>query len=177
MDIHAEDRGVVPTLTTGDLTLRPLARSDRDRVVAALNDWEVTRWLTMVPYPYAPADFDWFLDNFIPETGHKVWAIDAGDGLIGCVGVHPELGYWLAPKSHGKGVMTRAATRVVAWHFDHSEDGLTSGYHLGNGASARVLDKLGFQATHVEQATTARGDAVRTQRVALSRAEWNARHD
>ena len=175
MDLYIEVNGVAPTLETDRLTLRPFASSDRNRVVAALSDREVSRWLTGVPHPYAPADFDWFHEVFVPETHHLVWAIDTGDGIIGAVGVKPDLGYWLAADQHGKGYMTEAAGAAVAWYFDRREAPLVSGYHLGNAASSNVLRKLGFMETEVQPETTATGDKVQIQRMELTREAWEAR--
>ncbi len=177
MDLHAQNWPVIPFLATKRFTLRPYAPSDRDAVVRVLNDYDVTKWLTQVPWPYQPHDFDWFLNSFIPEQQHVVWVIDGGEGLLGAVSVDPELGYWLDPAHHGKGIMTEAAAATIDWHFAQTDAVLTSGYHLGNGPSAAVLGKLGFRETHVTHGVeTARGDKVDIQRVALSRSDWQARH-
>ena len=176
MDLHAENRALTPFLATKRFTLRPYAPSDCDAVVRALNDWDVTKWLTQVPWPYRPADFDWFLNTFIPETRHIVWVIDDGNGLLGAVSVDPELGYWLDPAHHGQGIMTEAAAAAVEWHFGQSKNNLTSGYHLGNGPSAAVLRKLGFQDTHIDKdVETARGEKVDIQRVVLTAKDWQTR--
>ena len=172
MDLYIENNGVAPVLRTPRLTLRPFATSDRDRVVAALSNREVSRWLTGVPHPYGPADFDWFLGTFVPETHHLVWAIDAGDGIVGTVGVKPDLGYWLSADQHGKGYMTEAAGATVAWYFERRDAPLISGYHLGNAASANVLRKLGFRNTFVNDVATAQGQTVRIQRMELTRSDW-----
>lgn len=165
-----------PLLITTDFTLRPYAFNDKDAVVRVLNDWEVTKWLTMVPWPYQPHDFNWFLQTFIPERQHMVWVIDGGHGLMGAVSVIPELGYWLDPAYHGQGIMTKAATCVIDWYFAQGHDRLTSGYHLGNAPSAAVLRKLGFVDTHRNHAVqTARGDSVDIQRMVLTAEDWQAR--
>ncbi len=177
MDLHAENWPLTPILTTPRFTLRPYAPSDRDAAVRVLNDYDVTRWLTMVPWPYQPCDFDWFLNSFIPDTQHVVWVIDGGNGLLGAISVDSELGYWLDPAHHGQGIMTEVATVAIDWYFTQEHDELTSGYILGNGPSAAVLRKLGFQDTHINRdVTTARGETVDIQRVALARADWQARN-
>lgn len=175
MDLFSQNWPLIPVLTTPRFSLRPYAPEDGEAVVRVLNDWAVTQWLTKVPWPYRPADFDWFLNTFIPDEQHVVWAIDGGAGLIGAVSVDPELGYWLDPAHHGKGIMTEVAMAAIDWHFAQTRDDLTSGYHLGNGPSAAVLHKLGFEDTHINHGVeTARGDIVVIQRVALSRADWEA---
>lgn len=175
MDLYVENDGVTPDLHTARLTLRALRDTDCAAVVAALNDWSVTRWLTMVPYPYAARDFHWFRTRFIPKSCPRTWALDAGSGLIGVISHGAELGYWLAPDCHGRGLMTEAAGRVVDWHFDQSGADMLSGYHSGNAASCNVLTKLGFKPTHVDRGVeTTRGGRVDIQRMALSHADWRA---
>ncbi|RYH03102.1 N-acetyltransferase [Salipiger sp. IMCC34102] len=58
MDLHDEDGALAPRLSTARLTLRPVVPADAPAIVAALSDWEVTRWLTLVPFPYTRADAD-----------------------------------------------------------------------------------------------------------------------
>lgn len=177
MDLYAENWPVTPFLATRRFTLRPYAPSDRDAVVRVLNDWDVTKWLTKVPWPYQPHDFDWFINSFIPDTQHIVWVIDGGAGLLGAVSVDSELGYWLDPVHHGKGIMTEAATAAIDWYFRQGEADLVSGYHLGNGPSSAVLGKLGFQDTHVQKdVETARGEQVDIQRMVLTSGAWRERN-
>jgi len=70
--------------------------------------------------------------------------------------------------------MTEAARAVVAYHFARTDDDLTSGYHLGNVASCKVLTKLGFRNTHVtEETKVAIGSTVPVQRMMLTKNDWN----
>ena len=43
-------------IRTARLTLRPFVEGDIDAMVALLNDWEVSQWLAVPPYPYRRAD-------------------------------------------------------------------------------------------------------------------------
>ncbi len=72
-------------IKTPRLNLRPVAVGDEAATVAALNHLDVTGWLSLVPHPYTPADFQYFLrdiakdgDTFVVEDDH---------GLAGVVGV------------------------------------------------------------------------------------------
>ena len=40
------------SITTARLTLRPPEPNDSPEITRAINDWEVVRWLSKVPYPY-----------------------------------------------------------------------------------------------------------------------------
>ena len=82
-------------LRTERLTLRPPVLTDREAVVAGLNDFEVTQWLSVVPHPYTLADADWFIDH-VAKGGERTWFIHDQRGLVGGIGLGAELGYWLA---------------------------------------------------------------------------------
>lgn len=133
------------TLQTARLTLRPVAASDEAVVVACLNDLAVTGWLAVVPYPYTPADFRQFQTE-IAKPGETFAVVD-DQGLAGIVGAGAELGYWFAPRVHGRGYATEAARAVLAMQFAHDPGAVASGYFEGNTRSANVLRKLGFVET------------------------------
>ena len=169
MDLHAENGALARRLATDRLTLRPLDPTDAPAVVSAMSDWEVVRWLTLVPWPYTRAEADWWIGQAGP--GH--WAIDAGQGLIGAISIKPDMGYWLARSAHGKGYMTEAARAVVAEHFRATDAPLVSGHYPDNAASRGVLSKVGFTDTHLEtdrQVST--GREVTLQRMVLTREAW-----
>lgn len=152
--------------------------ADAPVVIDALNRWEVTEWLTRVPFPYAQADFDWFLAEMCNDPDDHVWAIERDGQMVGCISSGGELGYWLHPDHHGVGVMSEAATCVCDWHFAQKDADMFSGYHLGNGPSSAVLGKLGFRTTRVDRGVeTARGDKVDIQRVSLTCQRWKAQTD
>ncbi|SEQ20469.1 Protein N-acetyltransferase, RimJ/RimL family [Loktanella sp. DSM 29012] len=169
MDLHDENRALAPRIATARLTLRPLVLADAAPVVAALNDWSVTQWLTNVPFPYSADD----AAGWIAASQRDIWAIDAGTGLIGVIDVlGGDLGYWLAPGAQGHGYMKEAARAVVAAYFTQN-DLLVSGYYPANAPSRTVLRGLGFRDTHVamhDQIAT--GRAVPCQRMQLTRQDW-----
>ncbi len=137
-------------IKTDRLILRPLHKDDGDEIVKLLNDYEVSRWLTVVPYPYTYADFEWFLNHLSKTSPLHGLAITQDDKLLGVIGLKPTLGYWLGRQFHGRGIMTEAAKALVGWHFDHhNSDHIRSGYFDGNHASKAVLHKLGFHETGV----------------------------
>jgi len=172
MDLHIENNDL-ETIRTRRLVLRPLEMGDAPAIKAALNLWDVTQWLTNVPFPYALSDAEAFIPAVTAPGADPHWAIDAGDGLIGLISVRSELGYWLNYDYHGQGLMSEASEAVVAHHFAANDADLTSSYHLGNAASARVLTKLGFTNTHIETKTqVATDEQVDLQRMVLTKDRW-----
>ena len=155
-----------PTLRTARLVLRPVADADADAIVAALSDWQVTRWLSGPPWPFTRADADHWIAN--GAVGSR--AITLGGTMIGSIGIKPDLGYWLAPAHHGRGLMTEAARTVVAHHFAAGGGDIVSGHFPGNIASRAVLTRLGFVDTQVERAhARPLGRDVDIQRMLLAR--------
>lgn len=164
-------------LRTERLVLRPLTPADVDDVVALLNDYDVSRWLTVVPYPYRPEDARAFLAGMDAVGPYEGYAITRdGGSVIGGIGISDSLGYWLGRAHHGHGYMTEAARALVGHWFETSgEDHLTSGYFSGNAASAAVLGKLGFRPSHDERVRSrAQNAEVTIHQMRLSRAEWEA---
>jgi RimJ/RimL family protein N-acetyltransferase len=88
------------------------------------------------------------------EFGLQYWPVfllATGD-FAGCAGLRLktegllELGYYLKPAVWGGGLATEAAAAVAGYAFGtlHVET-LFAGHHPANGASQRILEKLGFE--------------------------------
>jgi RimJ/RimL family protein N-acetyltransferase len=143
---------MLPVLKTTRLTLRPPEEADLDRIVELIGDYEVSKMLAVVPHPYTHQDGrDWLARTAgSVEDGEVVFAIDHGDGLMGCVSVgklpsRPSLGYWLGRPYWGKGYMSEAACAVLTWVFEkHGIDTVFSQAMDENPASLNVMRKLGF---------------------------------
>ncbi len=141
-----------PVLLTPHLRLRPLAAEDAPDIAAALAVWQVSRWLTSPPFPYTPAD----AETFVGRVCGPYWAITTGADapLIGVVSIKPDLGYWLSPAYHGRGLMSEAVAAVTAWYFGQTAEALISGHIVGNTASRRLLLTAGFIDTHIERTSS-----------------------
>tara|TARA_R110002051_G_scaffold57104_10_gene105900 strand:- start:11999 stop:12520 length:522 start_codon:yes stop_codon:yes gene_type:complete len=162
-----------PVLTTRRLTLRPISLDDAHEITRGLGNWDVVQWLIAPPFPYSRDDAIHFINETIPGT--TTWAVDAGDGLIGVIGVKPNLGYWLNVEYHGQHIMTEAAQAVINWYFANCDAPLASGYLVGNGASRTILENLGFVNTNKQpQMHAATQDIVSRQGMELTRENWQA---
>jgi RimJ/RimL family protein N-acetyltransferase len=165
----------VNTLVTERLTLRPIEERDRQALIPALNNLNVSRWTGRIPYPYGPEDADAFFVYLRQKPENTlVLAITRSDTLIGVIGLEGELGYWLAEPHWGQGFGTEAARAVVDHAFtrlDH--DALHASYHLGNAASRRILLGLGFVETGEGSAfSKARQAEVPHMKLRLTREAW-----
>jgi 8-oxo-dGTP diphosphatase len=149
-------------LKTERLSLRPLREHDAEALHRLVNDWEVTRTLAEIPYPYPRALADEWIASTTAQladgTGYHL-AITGTEGttetLVGLVGLRIDtarrtgrIGYWVGRAYWGHGVATEAAKRLTSWGFANLPlDLITAEVTEGNDASGAVLRRVGFRET------------------------------
>ena len=101
---------------------------DAQAIADILNFLEVTQWLTTVPFPYTLADAEEFLARLEASPDRLYWLVEIEGRAMGAISLRPDLGFFLAPDAHGKGVMTEAARAVLDWHFSAGGETVVSGY-------------------------------------------------
>ena len=166
-------------IRTERLILREPTLDDAPCYALGIGEYDVTRFLTPVPYPYTLSmAIDW-LRQTPPATPEKSTLIIElpGKGLIGCVSLVNELGFWIARPHWNKGYVTEAATAVLDWHFaETAAEVVISSAHHNNAASLVVQRKLGFVTVGREmrfsQTLQHNVEHVVTK---LTRAGWQAR--
>ena len=166
----------VAALTTKRLQLRPPVASDATAITAILNDFEISKWVSPVPFPYTRADALEFIAN-VREKGSAIWAILNADRLVGMIGRDPQLGFWLDPRCWGQGLMREAAQAVLAAYFkDPNAAPVTTSYMIGNTRSAALLHSLGFSRLVGVVATKscAREALVDARQMVLTPEQWHA---
>lgn len=166
----------LPILRTPRLTLRPLDHTDADAIADGVGNYDVSRWLGAVPYPYSVDDARDFIGH-VHDSGEHVWGIENKDGLIGTISSHDRLGYWLARAGWRQGYGFEAARAVIAhWFADDTVDDMEAGYFQGNARSAEVLRALGFQfLRHTTTHAKSLAQDVPATDVILTRKRWQAR--
>lgn len=145
--------GQVPILKSSRLLLRPLHDDDASNVQILLNDFEIIRWMSRIPFPYAVADAHYYIKQVAPSE--ISWAIDVvGNGLAGISSFtfkpgssDIELGYWLGRRYWGQGYATEAARLMIDYAWSAGAKRIMSGTFDGNMRSQRVLKKCGFRVT------------------------------
>ncbi|SDE08991.1 GNAT family N-acetyltransferase [Limimaricola pyoseonensis] len=165
-------------LTTERLRLRPVCARDVDAIHAALQDIEVARWLSRVPYPYGRGDAEWFAGEV--EAGRiPAHAVHDAEGFAGVIAIDPTLGYWFARDRWGRGYATEAGRAVLAAHFaDPAAETVEAGYYDENEGSGRVLAKLGFEPAGPQMLPSmVLGHDVPGQKVRLTRQRWQSLQD
>lgn len=169
MDRHAHIR-------TARLTLRPLEPTDAEAVAAGVGNYDVARWLSVVPYPYGLDDAHAFVARHHRDAG-RVWAIVDTHGLCGVISTLNAFAFWLARRAWGQGYLTEAGDAVAdAWFADPRAEGLMASHMIDNTRSAHVLEKLGFEdAGAAAVPSRMRGQEVPGRMLRLTRERWKAR--
>lgn len=148
---------MVVTLRSKSFVLRPFRKGDELSLQRSISSRNVTRYTVSIPYPYTMKHAkDWVAKNISLCRKKKKtevnFAIDIGGKVAGGIGLRyieghrAELGYWLAKKHWGRGIMTQAVGLVSEYAF--RQLGLRRLYataFTSNKASARVLEKNGFK--------------------------------
>lgn len=145
-------------LETDRLIIRPLDENDVPALFPIMNDPEVTGNL-LIPHPY-PQDrvLMWIRNSRDAmdtderyELGVVPKDIDRAIGICSLYRVSwehlsAELVYWIGKPYWGRGYITEAARKVLEFGFlDLGLERICVGCFTRNKASARVIEKLGFQ--------------------------------
>lgn len=148
---------------TPRLRLRLLEKSDLPRLTELIGDWDVTKWLAVVPHPYHLSDAEEFyaaLSHSDKDTRwpgpYYVMAFKNDNAIIGSVGIRPSreptpkigekvLGYWLGQPYWGQGLMSEAVAAILDLSFQNPEvQIITATTDPANQSSQNVLQKAGF---------------------------------
>ena len=140
-------------LRTPRLLLRPASSSDAPAFALAVGEFAVARYLTALPWPYTLAmAIDWLRQAPSATAERAIFIIElaGGDGLVGCITLADELGFWVARRYWNRGYATEAATAVLDWRFAACAEPVTATARRNNHASLAVQRKLGFVAVGEE---------------------------
>jgi RimJ/RimL family protein N-acetyltransferase len=139
---------------TPRLLLRPGFPEDAPALAAAIADEAIARNLANVPWPYRMRDAEAFLaaprDPILPSLLIFERAAAAPE-LVGACGLgrRPsgavEMGYWIAAPAWGRGLATEACGALINIARTLGLASLEGSHFIDNPASARVLEKLGFE--------------------------------
>lgn len=138
-----------------DFILREWRNSDLESLVKYANNYNIAKFLTdQFPHPYTRENGIKYLSIVLHDKPSKILAIDINGEAVGSIGIFPEtdihaknaeMGYWLAEKYWGRGIMYRAIQQMVDYGFKNFD--LTRIYARPFGTnrqSQRILVKAGF---------------------------------
>ncbi|HEU4696070.1 MAG TPA: GNAT family N-acetyltransferase [Sphingomicrobium sp.] len=139
---------------TPRLLLRPGFPEDAPALAAAIADEAIVRNLATAPWPYRMRDAEAFLASPRDPVLPSFLIYERTDGapqLVGSCGLgrRPsgavEMGYWIARPFWGRGIATEACLALLEIARTLGLPSLEGSHFMDNPASARVLEKLGFE--------------------------------
>ena len=171
---------------TPRLLLRPGFPEDAPALAMAISDRAVVRNLAVVPWPYTLRDAEAFLASPRDPILPSLLIFERTDGapqLVGSCGLGRrasgavEMGYWIAKPFWGRGYATEACAALIDMARTLGLTSLEGSHFLDNPASARVLEKLGFEPTGLvaPRMSCARGTevAARLMRLQLTSVDYD----
>lgn len=127
----------------------------------------------MFPYPYTEEAGIQFLHRIMPDNPLKVFAIVIDHEACGSIGIFPqedisrinaELGYWLAEKHWGKGIITAAVKEMIQYGFRTLPiQRIFAIPFVENKASQKVLEKAGFRLEAIIEKSIIKNNIIQDQ--------------
>jgi [ribosomal protein S5]-alanine N-acetyltransferase len=152
-----------PSIHTDRLLLRPFHKTDAPDVFAYACNPNVSRYTTWTPHETL-ADSEAFIDMVLRRGPNEhTWAICLGSepSVVGAIefgmngGQDAQLDYVLAEPLWNQGLMTEAASAVIAWGLSNypAVQRIRSCAVTQNVGSQRVMEKCGlrFEGTRLHQ--------------------------
>jgi RimJ/RimL family protein N-acetyltransferase len=139
---------------TPRLLLRPGFPEDAPALAAAMSDKAIAHNLAVVPWPYTLRDAEAFLASPKDPVLPSFLVFERTDGpprLVGACGLgrRPsgavEMGYWISRPFWRRGFATEACGALIEVGRALGLPSLEGSHFVDNPASARVLEKLGFE--------------------------------
>ena len=140
-------------LTTERLLLRPFEVGDVDDVLAYASDPELARFLEL-PQPYTLDDAEEYVAHRILDdwSNEAMFAIVRERRVVGSIGLHinvrhetAEMGYLLARRMWGRGIVPEAARALIDWGFErYALHKVFAESDIRNRQSWRVMEKVGM---------------------------------
>lgn len=123
---------------------------DSSNIVTLLNDADVSRWTSHIPFPYTESDaISWLKKQ--ENSPRKPLAIEVENKLVGCISywhfdsLTTEVGYWIGKPFWGKGIATTALYSLLSSTTFPTTPKVAAKVAFENIGSQRVLEKCGFK--------------------------------
>jgi len=131
------------------IKLRKFTNDDISEISLLLNDDQVSRWTSNIPYPYSEKDAEAWLSE-TEKIDRYPCAIEFNDELVGCVSHWPhskasvEVGYWVGRKYWGQGIGSKALSLFMKKDSFPQCNKVVAKIMEGNIGSEKVLLNNGF---------------------------------
>ena len=137
-------------IKTDRLVIGKPCKDDIPDLVSLLGNWNVSKWLSSVPYPYEESDASDWLDIMAQDIyAYNIFLNDliiGGIGLMDITKTDAEVGYWIGEEYWGNGYASEALAALIQHVFRTMPiTALYASYFEKNTASAKLLRKTGFK--------------------------------
>ncbi len=147
-------------LQEGEVTLRPVEKSDAEFLQECILHEEVRPYLGRKPEPVSLDGEEDYIEELSRDDDSVHFLVEHGGDRAGHIflgGLEKDyrkssVGYFIHPDKHGNGIGTTALKLVVKYAFETLNRHKIRGAYLeGNQASKRIMEKAGFQEEGTER--------------------------
>ena len=141
-------------LVTERLILRPLVFKDAEDIAENLNNINVSRYLSIVPYPYNLKNAKEFIKITRKSRNFFAIALKSSEKVVGIIVLmnvdsyvkKADIGYWLGEKYWRQGIAAEALLAIVKFAFSKLKlVRLQATVAIKNKSSVKLLRKAGFK--------------------------------
>ena len=138
-------------LHTDNLVIKKSSEKHLKSLIKELNNWNISKWLIEVPYPYSIDDAKYW----VKKTKQDQYSLNIylKNKLIGGVSLSNqrenskwELGYWIGEEYWGNGYAIEACENLISYFFSNTNNSIIYASHMkDNIKSKKIIIKLGFK--------------------------------
>ena len=138
-------------LHTNNLIIKKPSEKHLNFLIKELNNWNISKWLIEVPYPYTVDDAKYWVKK--TKQDEYSFNIFLKNKLIGGVSLSNqrenskwELGYWIGEEYWGNGYAIEACENLISYFFSNTNNSIIYASHMkDNIKSKKIIINLGFK--------------------------------
>jgi len=138
-------------LHTNNLIIKKPSEKHLNSLIKELNNWNISKWLIEVPYPYTVDDAKYWVKK--TKQDEYSFNIFLKNKLIGGVSLGNlrenskwELGYWIGEEYWGNGYAIEACENLISYFFSNTNNSIIYASHMkDNIKSKKIIINLGFK--------------------------------
>ena len=138
-------------INTLNLIIKKPEKKDISSLVKELNNWNISKWLVEVPYPYSINDANYWIKK--TQEDEFSFNIYLKNNLIGGISLSKklgdtkwELGYWIGEEYWGNGYAIEACENLIQYFFTNTSNHQIYASHMkDNIKSKKIILTLGFK--------------------------------
>lgn len=138
-------------LHTDNLVIKKPSENHLNSLIKELNNWNISKWLIEVPYPYSIDDAKYWVKK--TKQDEYSFNIYLKNKLIGGVSLSNqrenskwELGYWIGEEYWGNGYAIEACENLISYFFSNTNNSIIYASHMkDNIKSKKIIINLGFK--------------------------------